>query len=105
MSTPTPDPEVVVIKEKPDDGNVWLWAIVGIVLLAIVLLVVGMCLSSKHHKKMVYLTSNASVPPSVASSLQGGSSAYLSGGAALSVAPITPSMLNSSVAPMSFMPY
>lgn len=106
--SPAPEPEVVVIREKPDDGNIWMWAIFGIILIAIILIVVGVCLSNKHHKKLVYMTSNAGVPPSVAPSsyapsLQGGS--FLAGGGAVSVAPLTASMLNSSVAPMSFMPY
>ncbi len=108
--SPAPEPEVVVIKEKPDDGNVWMWAIFGIILLAIVLIIVGVCMSNKHHKKMVYMA-NAAVPPSVASSyapsapsLQGGGGSYLTGGA-VSVAPLSASMLNSSMAPMSFMPY
>lgn len=105
MSTPSPDPEVVVIKEKKDDGNVWLWAIFGIVLLAIILVVVGVCLSNKRHKRIMYLN-NSQVPPSVASSLSGGSSYMASGGlGAMSTVPVTHSMLNSSVAPMSFLPY
>jgi hypothetical protein len=109
MSTPTPDPEVVVIKEKPDSGDMWMWVIFGIVLLAIILIILGVCLSNKHHKKLVYVNANTSVPPSMASSgsnsyLQGGAS-FLAGGSALSVAPISMSVLNSSTAPMSFMPY
>ena len=99
---PAPEPEVVVIREKPDDGNIWMWAIFGIILIAIILIVVGVCLSNKHHKKLVYMTSNAGVPPSVAPSSYAPS---LQGGGAVSVAPLTASMLNSSVAPMSFMPY
>ena len=104
MSTPQPDPEVVVIKEKKDDGNVWLWAIFAIVLIAIILVVVGVCLANKH-KKVVYVPSSASsMPPSVASSLQGGYSGVSKYGA-MSTAPITQSMLTSSVAPMSFLSY
>lgn len=114
MSTPpTPDPEIVVIQEKPDSGDVWMWVVFGIVLFAIILIIVGVCLSNKHHKKLVYMTSNAAVPPSIGSvnsasgsgvrSLQGG--AFLAGGSAMSVAPITASVLASSVSPMSFMPY
>lgn len=109
MSTPTPpqpDPEVVVIKEKKDDGNVWLWAIFGIVLLAIILVVVGVCLANKHRKKIVYVPSSASsMPPSVASSLQGGYGGGVSSYGAMSTAPVTQSMLNMSAAPMSFLSY
>ena len=115
MSTPTPspspapEPEVVVIKEKKEDGNMWMWIIFSIILLAIILIIVGVCMSNKHHKKLVYMAGNAAVPPSYAPSyasapsLEGGAS-FLSGGA-MSVAPLSASVLNSSVAPMSFMPY
>ncbi len=115
MSNPTPsptqEPEVVVIKEKPDNGNVWLWAIVGIIVIAIILIVVGMCQSTKRTKKLMYMNSQPPLyaPPSYASappSLQGGSNAsFLQGGSAVSVAPLSASVLNSSMAPMSFMPY
>jgi hypothetical protein len=99
---PTPDPEVVVIKEKEDNGNVWMWAIFGIILVAIILIIVGVCMSNKHHKKLVYLTQ----APSAAMSSGSGSGASLMGGASLmSVAPVSASVLNSSMAPMSFMPY
>ena len=105
--TPAPEPEVVMIQEKKDDGNVWMWVIFGIILLAIILIVVGVCMSNKHHKKLVYMAGNASMPPSYAPSappLQGGG-ASLSGGSVMSVSPLSASMLNSSMAPMSFMPY
>ncbi len=103
MSTsPTPDPEVVVIKEKKEDGNAWMWAIFGIVLVAIVLIIAGVCMCNKDCKKAMYMTPNMSMPPSYApSSLAGGASRS----AMMSVAPVTHSMLASSTAPMSFVSY
>ena len=107
--TPTPEPDIVVITEKKDNGTcMWMWSIFGIILIAIVLIIVGVCMSNKHHKKMVYMNSNAAVPSSAMSSyapsFEGGGR-YLSGGSAVSVAPLSASVLNSSVSPMSFMPY
>lgn len=99
MSTSTPDPEIVVIKENKDDGSIWMWAIFAIVLIAVILIVVGVCMSNKQYKKVMYMS--PTVPQSVASSLQGGSR-YAH---AMSVAPISQSMLASSKAPMSFMSY
>ncbi len=90
-----------MIKEKKDDCNSWMWAVFGIIFFAIVLTVVGMCLSRKQCQKAVYMGANTSMPPSVASSLQGGGGLRSS---AMSVAPVTYSMLNSA-SPMSFMSY
>ena len=95
----TPDPEVVVIQDKKDDCNVWMWAIFAIILVAIVLIIVGCCMSTKQCKQLVQMANNTSMPPSVVSSLQGG----MRGGK--SVAPVTQSMLNTSAAPMSFLSY
>jgi hypothetical protein len=104
MSTnpPQPDPEVVVIKEMKNDGNVWMWTIFVILFIAIILVVAGMCMSNKRHKQMFYNmpSSSTSVPPSVGSSFQGGGRS-----SAMSTAPVTHSMFNSSASPMSFLSY
>ena len=106
MSSIPTEPEVVVIKDKKDDSNMWLWAIFAVVFVAMILLVVGVCLSNKKHKQMVYMQpSSTSVPPSVASSLQGGGRSHMARHNMMSVAPVSHSVLNSSTAPMSFLPY
>lgn len=106
-TTPTTEPEIVVIKEKKDDGSAWLWAIFAVVFVAMILLIVGVCLSNKKHKQVVYMQPSAtSVPPSVASSassLAGGRSRHYRQN--MSVAPVSHSVLNSSTAPMSFLSY
>lgn len=117
MSSPASnpsDPEVIIIKDKKDDGNTWLWAIFVIVLVAIILVVVGVCLGNKHCKKI--LVYQNSLPPSSGAPIAAQSSgingingmsgmsgsSMLAGGAQ---AVITPSMFASSAAPMSFFPY
>jgi len=103
MSTP-PEPEVVVIKEKKDDGSVWMWAIFAIVLVATILLVIGMWLSDRRHKKVIMYQQPAQ--PQMAQQLVGGGYSGISGGSSFaSLAPVPSAFLNTSQAPMSFMPY